>query len=272
VYNVEFFAEELGLIKLDTLRDMTEVALSRAPEYFWSIPASLTGKHHPPDDLQDGGLCIHEKKVAWIAYRLFDAFFEDTDIAISAALLHDIHHRGDKDGEIDDEAYPTHAADTAAYLRKWGYEEFSYLPYTEELAGKWARVCDCIHSHMGRYEGRSAPVGLAQQLFHCADVAASFRLLVGLAFYTSDLPPLPDIMDAGKHLIQRDGEWIINFGKKHYRKKVFDVMKTDPGYFDWMRKAGFPADVLEQLKALRKEYGDKIRIESQLRSGNLPFG
>lgn len=270
MHNINFFKEELDLIEDSDLRAMTEVALSEAPAWFWVESASLTQKHHPPDDLVEGGLCVHEKKVAWLAHRFFTAFNEDSDVGVSAALTHDIRHRGSGDevGSVDD--YKRHAEAAADYLWGVGQEQFSYGARCQE---KWARVIACVSSHMGKFgESGKPPLMLDQQLLHLADVAASFRLLVGLPFYTDDIPPLPDVMEAGKHFVERDGKTLFNFGKKHYRQDVMEVMTINPGYFDWMLKAGFPDDVIEQVKQIQKEYCEERKKRLQVESGNLPLG
>lgn len=271
MYNVSFFNEELMLIKDDDLRGMVTEVLECAPKWFWIEPASLSGRHHPPDDLVEGGIAVHTKKVAWLAHKYFDAFNEDTDVGVASALVHDIRSRGagDEVGTIDD--YKRHADAGEEYLREFGLEEFSYGAKCQD---KWAKVCVCVGWHMGRYEsdGRLPP-SIQPQLLHLADLGASFRLLVGLPFYTDDLPKINDVMEASQKFVKRDNVWVFNFGKQFFRKPVMDVMKTQRGrdYFDWMLKAGFDNEVCVQVKQFQKDFADAEKKRRQLESGNLPL-
>lgn len=52
---VAVFSAELQLIKNQDLRAFAEYCLARVPEYFFTIPASSTGKYHPPFSLGRGG-------------------------------------------------------------------------------------------------------------------------------------------------------------------------------------------------------------------------
>ena len=44
---------------------------------------------------------------------------------------------------------------------------------------------------------------------------------------------------AGRIVYNEQGEEVFNFGK-HAGKKVMDVFKSEPSYFDWMMKGDFP--------------------------------
>ena len=50
------FEKELELICSDEIRKMVELTLEKVPEYFYTIPASTTGKYHPAYSLGVGGL------------------------------------------------------------------------------------------------------------------------------------------------------------------------------------------------------------------------
>ena len=50
------FANELNDIQDDNLRQFAAQLLANAPEYFFTIPASSSGKHHPYFAREVGGL------------------------------------------------------------------------------------------------------------------------------------------------------------------------------------------------------------------------
>jgi hypothetical protein len=64
------------------------------PEYFFTIPASSTGKYHPSYALGEGGLVKHTQAAVRIAIELFRVeifrYTEDEkDMIISSLILHD---------------------------------------------------------------------------------------------------------------------------------------------------------------------------------------
>ena len=88
---------EVNLIVNDTIKDFTKKCLAMAPDYFWTIPSSSTGKHHPADENVEGGKRIHTQKVVKVANALctnFDIKGADKDCVISATTLHDICSQG----------------------------------------------------------------------------------------------------------------------------------------------------------------------------------
>ncbi len=55
---------------------------------------------------------------------------------------------------------------------------------------------------------------------------------------------------AGRIVYDDKGEEIFNFGK-HKGKKVNDVFKTEPSYYDWMLKNDFPLDTKRRLTQIK---------------------
>ena len=91
---LEIFKKELNYIKNPKIKEFTEKALSQLPEYFFSIPASSTGKYHPNYALGDGGLVRHTQAAVRIAVELFrvDMFKyteDEKDIIVTSLILHD---------------------------------------------------------------------------------------------------------------------------------------------------------------------------------------
>jgi DNA polymerase III subunit epsilon len=60
-----------------------------------------------------------------------------------------------------------------------------------------------------------------------------------------------DMVDlAGRIVFNRKGEEVFNFGK-HKSKKVLDVFKTEPSYYDWMMNGDFPLDTKRKLTEIK---------------------
>lgn len=55
---------------------------------------------------------------------------------------------------------------------------------------------------------------------------------------------------AGRMVHDGKGNIVFNFGK-HSGKKVQDVLKTEPSYFEWMLKGDFPLDTKRKLTEIR---------------------
>ncbi len=91
---LEIFNTELGYINNSNIKEFTERALNKLPEYFFMIPASSTGKFHPSYALGDGGLVRHTKAAVRIAVELFRMGCfkyskDEEDMIISSLILHD---------------------------------------------------------------------------------------------------------------------------------------------------------------------------------------
>ena len=49
------FEMELKLIANNEVRNLVVEVLRLAPRYFWEVPSSTSGRHHPPDENRPGG-------------------------------------------------------------------------------------------------------------------------------------------------------------------------------------------------------------------------
>lgn len=110
------------------IREFTQAALSVAPDYFWIVPSSTTGKHHPPDEFCEGGLILHTLRAVEVVKELcraFDVKYYEKDTLISATILHDLCVAGippntwtaeDEPGKMG--TSPFHALYVRHYLKK----------------------------------------------------------------------------------------------------------------------------------------------------------
>lgn len=163
------FAEELATIKDDEIRATTARLLDGAPEYFWHVAASSSGKYHPAYALGEGGLVRHVKAAVKFANHLFvisNFTDKEQDYIISALLLHDILKHG-KDGDEGHTVFE-HPILAADYIR-------------ENATGEYADVVSSLVStHMGQWTTSKyssvvlqAPVTELQKFVHECDYLAS---------------------------------------------------------------------------------------------------
>ena len=112
-------AEEISRVKAKYIRKFTEEAFAAADANFWKAPASSSGKYHPPEDLGEGGLVRHSIKAGRVAecFARRAKFSEiELDMAISAALLHDVCKNGVPWGEHTDY---THGLIASEWLKQF---------------------------------------------------------------------------------------------------------------------------------------------------------
>lgn len=158
-------------------KDVIELT-ANAPDYFWSVPASSSGYHHP---LCRGrhGLWIHTLMLSTVIDRLADSYVQqgrlteyDIDLAHAAAILHDQRKNGSPENP-QDTSTSDHDLKMAAVIR-----EQSGLPYV---------VADAVESHMGPWYDGPKPETDLDDLLHTADMIASTESI------TAAIPgPIPD--------------------------------------------------------------------------------
>ena len=92
---LDVFEKELLLIKNERYLRSLKQLLSLLPEYFYSVPASSTGKYHPSYALGEGGLVRHTKVCLKIASDLLadkaicNFTSDEGDLILVALFLHD---------------------------------------------------------------------------------------------------------------------------------------------------------------------------------------
>ena len=68
--------------------------------------------------------------------------------------------------------------------------------------------------------------------------------------YLHDFTREDDYIDFARRMVMRNGKPCFNFGK-HKGKKISDVLKEEPQYYDWIQKGDFPLDTKQKLKEIR---------------------
>lgn len=168
---IKVFSHELNLIQNPNIRAFTEKCIEQTPDYFYTVPASSTGKYHPEYSLGDGGLIRHTKAVCYFANELLglehnkEKFTADErDMIIAAAILHDSYKYGDVKDKYT-------IADHAAFAAK------KISANESELA---SRIADLVLTHMGEWnvdkngkELAPKPTSVTQKFLHECDYLAS---------------------------------------------------------------------------------------------------
>ena len=101
-------------IKNESLREHIQKIADSCPQYYKEIPSSLTGKYHPPDETQEGGLLRHIRRClvfAEEASRMYNLDDFGYDVLCSACILHDIYKTGLEKSDKTDSLHPVHIFD-----------------------------------------------------------------------------------------------------------------------------------------------------------------
>lgn len=88
------FLNELSMIQDQKIRNEVKRLVGLCPDYFFTIPASSTGKYHPDYALGDGGLVRHSQAAVYFAnemlqLEMWQSLLPERDIIIGALILHD---------------------------------------------------------------------------------------------------------------------------------------------------------------------------------------
>lgn len=182
--NHEVFQEELNQIFSEELREFISYCLDNVSNYFYHVPASSSGKYHPSQDLEEGGLIRHTKAVVRVGLDLLrsEVFVDDCDyfrdVIISACLLHDTFKNGVEDIGHTMSNHPTLASDFISKV----YEDTDIIKDRYNIIGG---IEECIESHMGKWntdketgeEILPKPESEIEKLVHLADYIASRKYI-----------------------------------------------------------------------------------------------
>lgn len=99
---IKLFENELSTFEDKDYRDFAEYCLARVPDYFFTIPASSTGKYHPNYCLGEGGLVRHTKAAMQIGEYLFECgtfagssfVYNTKDVIRLCLMFHDCCKQG----------------------------------------------------------------------------------------------------------------------------------------------------------------------------------
>lgn len=171
-------------IQFEDIRTFALAMANNLPSYFFSVPASTSGKHHPTCDLGDGGLVRHSINVLTILNHMMSINqcpFTDRekDLLRVAALFHDGLKCGEQDLPADQAhtkfLHPLFASNfiiEQSVLNDFNYNEAKF-------------IADAIITHMGQWntqidqDGKlPTPQTTYQEYLHLADFLASRKDLL----------------------------------------------------------------------------------------------
>lgn len=177
---LEIFKDELDLIKNKKIKDLVEKCLLDAPEYFFKIPASSTGKYHPVYSLGEGGLVRHTKAAVKLAedllsLEMYTKLIDKHDEIIAALILHDSIKKGLKESLYTN---ATHPLDASKFVKDTSFK----YKITEDFVDE---ITVLIETHMGQWnkdprtkkEILAKPVSVTQKFVHMCDYLASRKYL-----------------------------------------------------------------------------------------------
>lgn len=260
---IKLFANELNDISDTKLQEFAIRLLLNAPDYFFTIPASSTGKYHPPFSQGTGGLVRHTKCVIFFAKcnaESFDFIQKDIDLIIISALIHDILKQGkDKQSKYTVWEHPELASSYVLEHQKL----YPHLINIEDAE----QISKAVLCHMGKWQnheiylkGRKKfplPTTLFELALQSADYMASRKELLEFNFIETENVVLPEFFEKiilnenkGKHVIENNsGDTVLTFGK-HKGKTIKEVFEEDNGYIEWMLNTeGFSKyDIINDIK------------------------
>ena len=148
---IAILRNELDFIKDALLKEFMEFCVEEAPDYFFEMPASTTGKFHPAYTLGEGGLIKHTKAAVKIAEDLLNLEQNqhlNADLIISALILHDSIKKGNGGSKYTVTEHPLYAADfIGEQLEAFDMDDEE----REELAERVTEIQRLIRSHMGQW-------------------------------------------------------------------------------------------------------------------------
>ena len=175
---IKYFTKEICYIKDESKKRDIEYLINLLPDYFFTIPASSTGKYHPKFAGTVSGLVKHTKAAVRIAYDLFETVNNfsdnDKDLIIMALIMHDGLKKG-----IEEEKYTRF--DHPLLVSKMIMENVNNLEMDVDDVRK---MCMLIESHMGKWNTNKyskvelpLPTSEIQRYVHRCDYLASRNYL-----------------------------------------------------------------------------------------------
>jgi len=173
---IRCFNRELDWIQTPGMKKLAEILICNAPECFFHVPASSSGKHHPDFARHtDGGLVLHTKEVCHVLHMIVseqDLWGLPTvwkDILYVAAISHDMMKYGNDPSKGTRKDHPALASEfiwRTYMLRERELETYKVTP------GMVYDVQQLVATHMGKW-GYPTPTTDLQNLLCVADVIAS---------------------------------------------------------------------------------------------------
>ena len=191
-YKISAFKGSFQLIHNLQVRKFAQWITRNAPDYFFEIPASSTGKYHPRYSLNEGGLLRHTLGAIVFANHLFPLYnFNqlEQDLIIVGLIMHDMAKNGIEieNGKVFQESnytvakHPLIICDYVEYLYKNSDEVDDDIIYIFK-EGYWDIIKGNVQSHMGKWNKDKAgneilpkPSSSSEVFTHLCDYLSSRR-------------------------------------------------------------------------------------------------
>ena len=223
----EIFSRELSYIADDTIVEFVEHLLEDADDYFFTMPASTSGKYHPAFAKGDGGLVRHTQAVAYFANELARAELtagsidqHKADLIVAASIVHDIKKMGDGTTGHTVKEHPKYASDYIFEENK----KYRLLSHDDRVF-----MQTLVERHMGPW-CEPKPETLEERLLFYADYVASRQEIVGLKFIDNgDTTPV----NTAPVATPTADTYVFDFGKLS-GKTLKEAFETNLNYLQWI--------------------------------------
>lgn len=249
----ELLKEYFDSVQDENVKKFMEQCIETIPEYWYTVPASSTGKYHPNYALGNGGLMRHT--IALL--RFFDRLVRNTmygspftnremDLLRVACLMHDSRKSGsDEDFAISKYTKFDHPILAANVVRSIDTE---YITDEEK-----EMIANAIESHMGQWNvdtyGKSKvelplPTNKYQKIVHLVDyLAAQKGIEVQFDGFKAETTVNESVDNATVDT------YVFPFGK-YKGMKLTEVNEKFPDYIDWAKKNIDHEPLMSLLKQL----------------------
>lgn len=187
---VDVFKKELSYIKNSKYVECAKKMIELLPDYFFTIPASSTGKYHPEFAQGDGGLVRHTKVAVRMCYELANnnsighSFKNDEkDLMLISLIMHDGAKSGIPKGKFT-------CVDHPLIVSKLIRDNKDNIGLSDKEIDF---VCSVIESHMGEWntdfngnEVLPVPNNKYQRFVHMCDFLAS-KKFINVNFSENDI-------------------------------------------------------------------------------------
>ena len=230
----ELFEEVLSSFENADIRKYAEICLEIAPKYWYSVPASSTGKYHPYYALGDGGLVRHTIAVIKFLNYMFSIesvanqfTSRERDLLRVAGLAHDMWKSGTQE-DYEKTKWTKFNHPIIAGKQIW---EITDIPEEDRRL-----ICRTISSHMGQWNTDKRypdiilpkPEDKYQIILHLADYLAS-RKEIEIKFNKEK------VVEGQSNQSYDIKTWRFPFGK-HAGKTIPEIWEIDKGYILWAKK------------------------------------
>lgn len=238
----ELFDDILKTFENEDIKEFAKKCIDAAPDYFYHVGASSTGKYHPQYALGEGGLVRHTLALLKLLNHMFNVesinqkfTSRERDLLRTAGIVHDMWKSGTQE-EYEQIPYTKFDHPLRAAKFVWNMNGLS------EEERKYCSMA--ISSHMGQWNTDKRNPGTilpkpetdAQIILHLADYLAS-RKDIEMKFNSNEQEDYSNV---------DINTWPINFGK-YKGMTLIEINEKYPYYIQWLKKEGVEKEPCKTL-------------------------